>query len=269
MLIRIASDLHLERFGADSVQALSSLLLPPDPRDRDAVLVLAGDISSRPDQLLEFLQVAEVRFRTLVFVPGNHEFYGHDYWTWLADMRQHLQRLQNTLCALGEVKTFELDETCFVVGTLWGDGGDSAASMRNVDEALNDFRLISFGEQRFTALDMAGLHATQRQQFEQALARPGVKVAVSHHLPSYELCHPRFGDALRGGFASRSEPLLSRFAPALWIHGHTHDSGDRMLGQTRVVCHPAGYRTEWGSPFNAFMAIERGVARGQAKFVEI
>ena len=30
----------------------------------------------------------------------------------------------------------------------------------------------------------------------------------------------------------------------LWIHGHTHDSFDYRLNETRVVCNPRGYATE-------------------------
>jgi hypothetical protein len=32
--------------------------------------------------------------------------------------------------------------------------------------------------------------------------------------------------------------------PKLWIHGHTHDSFDYMVGETRVICHPKGYPKE-------------------------
>lgn len=32
--------------------------------------------------------------------------------------------------------------------------------------------------------------------------------------------------------------------PALWVHGHTHDSCDYELGATRIVCNPRGYEDE-------------------------
>ena len=40
--------------------------------------------------------------------------------------------------------------------------------------------------------------------------------------------------------------------PDLWIHGHTHDTIDRDLHGTRVVCNPSGYRQEYGTVFNLF-----------------
>jgi len=27
----------------------------------------------------------------------------------------------------------------------------------------------------------------------------------------------------------------------LWVHGHTHDPYDYVIGETRVVCNPRGY----------------------------
>lgn len=32
--------------------------------------------------------------------------------------------------------------------------------------------------------------------------------------------------------------------PLLWVHGHTHDSFDYMIGSTRVLCNPRGYIPE-------------------------
>uniref|UniRef100_A0A7S3TVQ4 Calcineurin-like phosphoesterase domain-containing protein n=1 Tax=Emiliania huxleyi TaxID=2903 RepID=A0A7S3TVQ4_EMIHU len=38
-------------------------------------LILAGDVSHRPDVLLETLQIAARAFRTVHFVPGNHDLW--------------------------------------------------------------------------------------------------------------------------------------------------------------------------------------------------
>ena len=35
--------------------------------------------------------------------------------------------------------------------------------------------------------------------------------------------------------------FIERYEPALWVHGHMHDSFDYRLGRTRVVCNPRGY----------------------------
>jgi len=38
--------------------------------------------------------------------------------------------------------------------------------------------------------------------------------------------------------------ILDPGAPALWIHGHVHESRDYVVGGTRVVCNPHGYRSQ-------------------------
>ena len=51
-------------------------------------------------------------------------------------------------------------------------------------------------------------------------------------------------DSLSPAFASRLELVIEEFAPALWIHGHTHDAFDYEIYGTRVVCNPRGYPEE-------------------------
>ena len=42
-------------------------------------------------------------------------------------------------------------------------------------------------------------------------------------------------------YASNLESFVQEFRPALWIHGHTHESFDYRIGKTRIVCNPRGY----------------------------
>jgi Icc-related predicted phosphoesterase len=37
---------------------------------------------------------------------------------------------------------------------------------------------------------------------------------------------------------------ISERQPKLWIHGHSHDRCDYLLGTTRVVANPLGYPSE-------------------------
>ena len=41
--------------------------------------------------------------------------------------------------------------------------------------------------------------------------------------------------------------LIEERQPALWVHGHTHDSCDYRVGNTRVICNPRGYENENGA----------------------
>lgn len=257
MLIRVASDLHLEFFPRESVEALTYHFLPPDDRDSEAVLVLAGDISAQPLQLLEFLRYIEGRFLHVVYVPGNHEYYRHNFDEWNAEARAAFVLLRRFTGAVNRVAVADVAGLRFIACTLWGSGGATKAEQRAVADGLHDFRMITIGSRKFDVADMAVRNRQQRWGIGDALGRSdGPVVVVTHHLPSFQLCHPRFGTLMNGGFASDCEALMEdpRRAPVLWIHGHTHDTIDTQIGRTRVVCNPAGYQPEWGTPFNAFLS---------------
>lgn len=247
-LVRVASDLHLEQWVGRSVQLLVSDHLPPDPRDDRSVLVLAGDISSNQRQLVDFLQTVETRFRHVVYVPGNHEYYRHDLTEYAMALRASIQEATHrTTAAIDEVVTVDADGLRFIAGTLWADGGLSAEEERHVGDGLADFYVIRLDGRPYTVADMQARHARDSAAFERLLGVPRDRpvVAVSHHMPSRLLCHPRFGTQVNGGFAGRCDRLLcGALAPTLWVHGHTHDTLDQRLGDTRIVCNPSGYRRE-------------------------
>jgi Icc-related predicted phosphoesterase len=75
-------------------------------------------------------------------------------------------------------------------------------------------------------------------------ANPQKYVVVGHHSPSKASTHPRYKEdtLMNGAYSSDlSEFILDRPQIKLWVHGHTHDPFDYMIGSTRVVCNPRGY----------------------------
>ena len=261
--IRVASDLHLEqRFGKRAV-FLHQTFLPPDERDTESVLVLAGDISSKPDQLIPFLREVEKHFPKVYYMPGNHEFYGHQMLKWAQDFRNTMASgpkkdptcLKTEFATLG-VSYEELENMRIIFGTLWADGGRSSYEQAMVARGLNDFHVIHTDDKKkFTVPDMILLHKQQKAEIKAHLAKPfdGITVVATHHMPSYRLCHPRFGNEINGGFASDCEDILTgENAPDIWIHGHTHDTGDNIMWNTRIVCNPSGYYFENDKRYNNF-----------------
>jgi len=72
-------------------------------------------------------------------------------------------------------------------------------------------------------------------------------VVVTHHLP-----HPRSvpacfdGEPTNAAYASELSGVIEAGAPALWVHGHTHDSCDYLIASTRIISNPRGYADENG-----------------------
>ena len=234
MKINVLSDLHL-----------STGTLEPPRNDADMV-ILAGDIS-RPEPAIEWARRLD---KPVLYVPGNHEFYG-------GSLRGTVDRLK-ALAQGTNVQVLDDDEALisgvrFLGSTLWSDFllfGDAQGRDAAVDAALrsmNDYRRIYLDEARqqlFTPLDCASLFARHSQWLDRMLARPwaGPTVVVTHHAPSPRSIAPRFeASPLNACFASNAEHLLEGRGIALWVHGHMHDSFDYLLHGTRVVCNPRGY----------------------------
>lgn len=263
--LRIASDLHLEALYGRDYASLAVDFLPHDDRDKESFLVLAGDISSRFDQLVGFLKVVAPRFLKVIYVSGNHEYYRSEFKTWNETVKALMVEIPEITAALDTIEQLIIPDYRFIYGTLWADGGSTPYDNMMVDRGLNDFRLIRNGQERFTVHDMIKLHREQKAKIDTLLKEPfdGKSIVITHHMPSYRLCHPRFGAEINGGFAANCDDILAYdHAPALWIHGHTHDSGDGVLWKTRIVCNPAGYRGEYRTSFNWYFDAPKFIELG-------
>ena len=242
MKIRILSDLHLEFSNWSQT-----------PCDED-VVVLAGDIGEGRSGIAWARKYFPAR--PIVYVPGNHEYYGRD----LDELREGLRASGRT----HDVHVLDADEIVidgvrFCGATLWTDfeleGSDPKAvgrAMRNCQEGMTDFRVIRRWGSSLRAEDTREIHLAQREWLRRALMGcttlgtgfTGPTVVVTHHAPCARSIAPRFaGDPLNPAFASDLTDLMG---PPIttWIHGHMHNSSDYVERGTRVVCNPRGY-----SPF--------------------
>lgn len=255
MKIQILSDLHLEFYAGD-VALLETL----DPTDVD-VLVVAGDLATVTKGRLEHaLRVLCKMYPNVVYVEGNHEFYGAH--------PRHVLRLKRKLSRDPTIKNLHwlpelrwltgshkecivdyvtINDVVFVGYTLWFR--ETLRAQRN-EHYLNDFRFIKSFKPWVYNINRAHVHCLDRS------VRPGC-VVVTHHLPSYKSVAPCFANSpLNDFFVCDVEPLIASRQPALWVHGHTHTSCDYQIGKTRVVCNPYGYPHEKNPEFNPKFVVE-------------
>ncbi len=241
--LHILSDLHM------SVQPL------PPPHTTADVVVLAGDVD-RPDAAIAWAKSLK---KPVIYVPGNHEFYGSSLAQTVAQLR--------TLAAGSQVHILDNDclELCgvrFIGSTLWTDfavAGEGQA--RSEAETLSlqfnrDFSRIRTGPEedapRFTPADCAAAFARNAAWLDAQLDTPyaGPTVVVTHHAPALPSVAPQFvGSPLNVNFVSDAAWLLRGGRAALWIHGHMHHRCDYMVDTTRVLCNPRGY-AKTGTPEN-------------------
>lgn len=211
------------------------------PENNADVVVLAGDIA-RPREAVAW---ARTLGKPVLYVPGNHEFYGGSIGGTVEELKG--------LCAGTSIRVLDNEEVVidgvrFLGSTLWTDFGVAAdrreAAKQEARRLMRDFSRIQLGEGTFTPDDSAALFARHAGWLAGRLveAHAGPTVVITHHAPSPLSIHPRFaGSLLNACFVSDAEHLLDGERASLWIHGHTHDSFDYELNGTRVVCNPRGY----------------------------
>ncbi|SFD64690.1 metallophosphoesterase [Paracidovorax konjaci] len=256
MKLLVLSDLHIDRDGFDG----------PAHADYD-VAIVAGDVVSPGRAAVDWLcrWAAESR-RPVVFVPGNHEYYG--------TVLQHEREAMREAAASGPVHLLDGGElrmpgVRFLGCTLWtdfclrlqavGTGGrvaiqdpDPVRAMRVAATSLNEYRRIRWeatgekaaGVRGLEPADTAECHRRDRQWLLSRLEEPfqGATVVVTHHAPHRRSLSEDFAaDPVSPAFVSELPDACFDRA-TLWVHGHTHRSFDYRVGPCRVVSNPRGYR---------------------------
>jgi Icc-related predicted phosphoesterase len=236
MRIQLFSDLHLEHSHRHP-----PFVLPAISAD---VVVLAGDI----DNGTRAIDWAEKTFpdRTVLYVPGNHEYYDAELKTAAAALRARARRSANVQVLDNDELTIE--GVRFLGSTLWTDfelfGREKMDTvMAKSLKYVVDFRKIRMGGDLLTPRQTVDLHRDAIAFLQARLEEPfaGRTVVITHHAPHPGSVHPRWtGDLVNAAFVSDLSRLMGK--SALWFHGHTHDSFDFRVRGTRVVANPMGYR---------------------------
>lgn len=232
--LNILSDLHLGQAG-----------LPLPQTDAD-IVVLAGDIA-RPQQAAIWASGFD---KPVLYVAGNHEFYGSSMRNTIAQLRHYtretsIQVLDNQEVVLKGIRF--LGSTLWTDFNLYGDGAKREQAISESLKFIRDFVRIQSDHAADACITPDELEAVFKRNCEWLENRlnepfPGPTVVITHHAPSTKSIHPRFeGSLINTCFVSNNEHLMGAERVALWIHGHTHDSYDYTVNGTRVVCNPRGY----------------------------
>ena len=250
MKIRILSDLHVE---------FSPLELPDVAAE---VLVLAGDIGPGT---LGLNWIKENRSELpVVYVAGNHEFYGCEYHDILAQLRSEaaasgIYFLENEAVQIGKFR--------FLGCTLWTDFNlyhEANFHAKCAHRGIADFQTIRFrkakkAERNFHPKDVRILYQQSKDWLQAQLSEgdPAHTVIVTHSAPAWgSLANCYAGDSLTPFFIVDMEKLIKKYQPRLWIHGHTHNSFDYYLRDTRIVCNPRGFEGENPTSFDSCKVVE-------------
>ena len=184
--MQIASDLHLE------------FLQRPFPGERlispacgADLLVQAGDIANG----IEAIELFRDWPVPVLYLAGNHEFYGHAIEQVRADLRKaaagtSIMFIDNDVVDFGRVR--------FLGTTLWTDyrlerDRTQRQLMENAELRINDHFRIRYSNGKFTAERALAEHELARVWLVHELEKPydGKTVVVSHHGPHPLSVHSR------------------------------------------------------------------------------
>ncbi len=223
MLIKILSDIHTE-FG-------NKHLLPDFLSGYYDILIMAGDVADSSHIIGILLEIDKLAKTTVVFVPGNHEYYGSK--KSYIDKKLKETSFKNVVVLNNDI--FTKDGVIFIGSTGWWDNGITLTHTNS----MADFKLIH--DIQFN--DNGMLWGKESRLFFDANIKKSLDkrvVCISHNMPSRYCISPKFSNStINECFANDWDYLLSN--QAMWVCGHTHDSIDTDINGVRVLCNPYGY----------------------------
>ncbi len=283
-VVRIAfmSDLHWELWPTPKRRAVADRGPVPAPfgphgpslkglRERCDVLVIAGDFDVGPRGASALIAASHYLDVSVIYVPGNHEFYGHKVYKVLRELRLALEGTRVHLLNRSELIMVVRGRAVRFLGTtLWTDF--AVHGEERIGRCLaaayigkNDYRRITVGPddtgyanwRRLLPRDTLEFHHRDRKWLRDRLRQSfaGPTVVVTHMAPSIRSVPPEdAAEPIGATNASDLEGFIEETKPYLWIHGHTHMSSDYVIGRTRVICNPYGY---WGEELNKAFESDR------------
>jgi hypothetical protein len=260
MKINLISDCHIN---------FEDLTLPGGD-----VLIMAGDMMEAghlrqadndkrnthiADRYRRFLNEEMCKYGKVIYVAGNHEHYRNSYDDTFPRLRRELPDNVYFL----EAESLQIEDVHFFGGTFWTDmnKGDPV-TMAVLKEGMSDFNgaikhghsikvETAWGDSYYTnkftpSFAKNVFHETVALLKDFLDAHTADKVVVvSHHAPSPLSINERYKSDyhMNGGYYSNlTEFILDHPQIKYFLHGHMHDPVDYMIGSTRVLSNPRGYK---------------------------
>lgn len=224
MKFQYVSDIHLE-FRNPPVRL----------RNTAPYLILAGDIGRldlerHEDSLKSFLKDCVSRWKRVIYVPGNHEFYGLSLSEGKSKLRDICRQLGVTLLAPGVVK---IDNVTVVGDILWSNPENEC-----IFECISDGMCIV----DFNYNDYIEEHEKSLCFLRKIVSREKC-IVVTHHAPDLEIAKHPHSD-LETCFGTDILDTFDKKNIIAWIYGHTHMNKAANINGVELLTNQMGYPDE-------------------------
>lgn len=236
----VASDLHLEFWQGKETEHWKKF--PYHQIDKPTVCICAGDLTNfrLPERIYteHFARFCE-RFDKVIYVPGNHEYYGCN----VNEVRPKIVALENylapTLTVLRSGEPYLFDGQRFIGDTMWFVDKPDVHIYRTY--ISDSYQIKGLFPWCFTesSLFMNYLRSEVRED----------DIVVTHHIPNDFDTQPRWRESNTQSYFLNDDCARywinpNTIKPKAWVYGHTHDKHDYNIGRTHFICNPIGYPGE-------------------------
>lgn len=218
-------------------------------------LILAGDIVDFVDlipknelsynHIDEFFKNISDQFKQVIWVPGNHEYYGSSIWQAPMIARKYLEKN-----GFGNIKVVNNDvvyvnDVPVVCSTLWTDlNNANPIVMEAVGRAMNDYVHIDIKRGDIDVLlrpiDTYNMHLAALEFLDENI-KDVPCVVVTHHAPTFA-CSDYPPSVIDHAYMSNlCDFILDRPTIKKWVFGHTHSRKQFDLGDTEILSNCRGY----------------------------
>lgn len=284
MTVHAMSDLHLEH---DDIE------LPGGD-----VLVLAGDIwlaapmrenkndarsRSLRKKFSRFISEEPRKYRKVIIIAGNHEFYGSLIDEAIEEIRSFIAKKSDNVVLLDD-EAVVIDGVAFIGSTMWASYGvpnpvdeikirnimNDCAVIRTIAEPRDGWGRFPPHERAMEPHDFQKLHQCSRKAVSELLTAHSDKpcVLVTHHAATLAAgkTDPHWGGGLDEAYYSNFLDYAVRKEHNIIaaIHGHTHNRVRFDHNGVLVISNPRGYApreriaAEFDQDYGTFEISEEG-----------
>ena len=180
----------------------------------------------------------------VVLVARNHQFFTHELNDTRAELATRAASIPDVYFL--DNQAVEIDGVTFLGSTLWSNFDRAhAALMKKSTSMMADYAVIADRTDQRKRLRPERIlkehqHSIAFLERELRARDPSRTVVVTRHAPSLRSTRSK-GEDWEHLYGSDCDALIEDCGPALWIHGHVHESFNYRIGSTTVACNPRGY----------------------------